>query len=224
LKRSSSSKKAKTTKGANGKDMEVRERLIAVGKEHFLKAGSKGLSVRKVANEANANLGSFVYHFKTKELFIAEVLESHYGEFVDIFNAEIEKLGSFSTPLQKLECLIKKMTVFAGEKGPLVIRLLMDALQGEDAVVKALAKRPPRHIAMLIDIIKECQDQGTVRDDVEPALIYLLCVASVGLPQIFVQQLSLNFKTAQAKGLSQRILGASFEKVRIDFAMKGIAK
>lgn len=218
------SKKTKPILKTVVSDLEVRERLIAVGKKHFLKDGSKGLSVRKVANEANANLGSFVYHFKTKELFIAEVLESHYAEFVDVFNAEIEKLGSFPTPLQKLECLIKKMTVFAGEKGPLIIRLLMDALQGEGAVVKALAKRPPRHIAMLIDIIKECQDQGTVRDDVEPALIYLLCVASVGLPQIFVQQLSLNFKTAPAKGLSQKILGESFEKVRIDFAMKGIAK
>lgn len=55
---------------------DARDKLLKVGLAVFLKEGSGNLSVRSVAAKAGVNLGSFVYHFKTKDAFIEECLNA----------------------------------------------------------------------------------------------------------------------------------------------------
>ena len=57
----------------------TREQLLAAGREIVLKRGFQGLTVREIAAPAGANLGSFVYHFGTRDAFLRELIEDWYA-------------------------------------------------------------------------------------------------------------------------------------------------
>lgn len=56
-----------------------RQKLLTCGRQIIERNGVRGLTVRGVATRAKVNLGTFVYHFGTREAFVAEVLESWYA-------------------------------------------------------------------------------------------------------------------------------------------------
>jgi len=53
----------------------VDERLLAAGRELYPDAGAAGLSIRRIAERAEANLGMFHYHFRTKDQFVRRLLQ-----------------------------------------------------------------------------------------------------------------------------------------------------
>ncbi len=62
------------------KKVEVRERLIAVGLEHFSAEGFEKASLRKIVKDAGTTLGNYYNYFLNKEaLFEAIVDESYRG-------------------------------------------------------------------------------------------------------------------------------------------------
>jgi AcrR family transcriptional regulator len=60
-------------------DFGTRERLLAAGLELARRDGLKGVSVRAAAASAEVNLGSFVYHFGTRDTFVYELVERWYA-------------------------------------------------------------------------------------------------------------------------------------------------
>jgi TetR/AcrR family transcriptional repressor of nem operon len=56
----------------------VRERLLQAGLVIAREHGLRAMTVRAVATRAQANLGSFVYHFGTRDTFVAELIERLY--------------------------------------------------------------------------------------------------------------------------------------------------
>jgi hypothetical protein len=60
-------------------DTDSRERLLAGRAGPGPSAGCASLTVRAVATQAQANLGSFVYHFGTRDAFVAELIERLYA-------------------------------------------------------------------------------------------------------------------------------------------------
>src|SRR5882724_6500255 len=56
-----------------------RERLLKEGLVIARRSGLRAITVRGVAARARANLGSFVYHFGSREAFVAELLERWYA-------------------------------------------------------------------------------------------------------------------------------------------------
>lgn len=203
-------------------DLESRERLLKVGKKQFLLDGSRGLSVRKVAKEARVNLGSFVYHFKTRELFIQKVIQAHYEDFITVFNDAFEKINPSAKPIEKLESLLDVMSGFVSQKGPLIARLIVDLMQGEDPAIQAFLKSPPRHLPVTLEIIRECQAEKSIRNDISPEFVYLLCACSVGVSQILTQQVGQHLKIPAAKKMRLKLEEDEFRKTRIHFALKGL--
>ena len=54
--------------------------LLAAGRELFPAFGCSGLTIRQVAEAADVNIGMFHYHFRTREIFLREVMQGAYEE------------------------------------------------------------------------------------------------------------------------------------------------
>src|ERR1700693_1793181 len=57
----------------------TRDRLLASGHRAVIKHGFRTMTVRKVAAAGHVNLGSFVYHFGTRDAFVEELMERWYA-------------------------------------------------------------------------------------------------------------------------------------------------
>ncbi len=68
-----------------------RERLLRVGARQARRAGLRSITVRGVCQQAEANLGSFVYHFGSREAFVAEVIERWYAPLLEQMSATVDR-------------------------------------------------------------------------------------------------------------------------------------
>jgi TetR/AcrR family transcriptional repressor of nem operon len=57
----------------------LRERILDAGVNVMYSQGYLGSGIRQIMAEANAPQGSFTNHFRSKEVFAAEVLERYFG-------------------------------------------------------------------------------------------------------------------------------------------------
>ena len=70
---------AKTANPRTADAPDTRERLLRAGLALAAARGLNALTVRAVATEAGANLGSFVYHFGTRDAFVEALVERWYA-------------------------------------------------------------------------------------------------------------------------------------------------
>nr|MDA8135855.1 TetR/AcrR family transcriptional regulator [Desulfobacteraceae bacterium] len=62
------------------KPLPTRERLIDIAGDIFGREGFKAATVRKIAEEANANIAAVNYHFRDKEGLYRAVLEDIFSK------------------------------------------------------------------------------------------------------------------------------------------------
>lgn len=201
---------------------DARQKLLKVGRDMFLKEGSKNLSVRGVASKAGVNLGSFVYHFKTKDAFIAEIIYSHYDELINILNSAIDGLDVTQDPLTTLKRVVEAFSEASGNN-PLAFRLIADLLQGEEIIMKAAMKNPPDHILFAVDVIKKCQAKGQIRKDMDARLVLIMIVSVMGFPALVGHQIEKkSSKSGLLKEMAALLIGDQARKSRLEVILKGL--
>lgn len=89
---------------------DTRTRLIEVASRHYANHGYEGMSLRRVTQEAEANIAAVSYHFGSKQ----QLLVASFRHAVDPVNAE---------RLEQLERLRQEQP-----SGPLPLRSILDAL------------------------------------------------------------------------------------------------
>src|SRR5580658_4405594 len=99
----------------------TRDRLLASGHRAVIKHGLRGLTVREVAAGANANLGSFVYHFGTRDAFVEELIERWYGPLLARINEAVAEDGR---PLGRLRSAILQLVDFSVDNDVFMGRIL----------------------------------------------------------------------------------------------------
>lgn len=203
-------------------NLDTEEKLLLVGLEHFLKTGGGSLSVRKVAQEAGVNLGSFVYHFKTKDIFIAKIFERQYLEFMSQFIQALSEVDQNEGPVEALRKLISVMSEFVVKNHEFFARVCMDIFAGEKAVLALFMKEPPPHFSVMLGLIKRGQDQGLLRKDMTPTQLVLTNIFTVGMPYILGLQAASHLKNSAGKMLKDQITDPGFLNKRIDFIMRGM--
>lgn len=76
----------------NGKDINVRERILDVAEEHFAKRGYEAVATRTVAREAGSTAAMIHYYFNTKR----ELFDAVFARRADIVNEErMAALGAY---------------------------------------------------------------------------------------------------------------------------------
>jgi AcrR family transcriptional regulator len=198
-----------------------RARMLAAGLALAQRGGLRALSVRGVAAQAGANLGSFVYHFGTREAFVAELIESWYAPFYARLQAAAATDG---LPLARLRQLLLQLIDFMGEHRVFIGQVLMDAAAGEKPArvfMQSLSKRHPR---LLLAAIREAQAAGSLRRE-DPVNTLLFLLGSLLLPMLFVTGLA-------RAGILPRELGPRLQAqaadraallARFEWALRGLA-
>lgn len=198
----------------------TREQLLAAGREIVRKRGFQALTVREVAAAAGANLGSFVYHFGTRDAYLRALIEDWYAPLLSRVSDVADSSG---TPIDRLRRAILQLVDFGEEHDAFMGRLLMAAAGGEKAArdfARSLAGRHPR---LLTALITAAQADGALVDE-HPLQVLCFLMASVGLPRLLSnawQGPPLFGKTVSAT-LSQIARDRARIVQRLDWAIRGL--
>lgn len=133
--------------------------LLQAGRELFPRLGAAGLSVRKLADRAGVNPGMFHYHFRTKDAFVARLLQEVY----DAMFANLELAVASGPAVTALHAALCVLGCFARDHAPLLRRLFVDALAGDRNARAFLRGNVPRHIGMLQQLIRDGQQEGALK-------------------------------------------------------------
>jgi AcrR family transcriptional regulator len=199
----------------------TRESLLAAGRTIVVADGFAALTVRRAAAQAGANLGSFVYHFKTRDAFVTELIEEWYAP---LFSRVTLAVDGRARPLDRLRHAILQLIVFGVEQDVFLARLLMAAAAGEAPARRFLGSIAERHPRLLIKLVRAAQADGTLVRE-HPLQILMFIMASVGLPRLL--------STAwQGPPLFGKTLSASLSRVardrdrivqRLNWALQGLS-
>lgn len=138
------------------------KRLVRAAMEMLPQGGLAGLSVRRVAARAGVNLGMYHYHFRNKQDFHRRILDSVYETFFMRLTGALEGAGGKS-PRERLRKAVLAAASFIRENRALLFGLVRDLLADNPEVISFTRKNFPRHVVLLIRLIKDCQKAGDIR-------------------------------------------------------------
>jgi AcrR family transcriptional regulator len=199
----------------------ARARLLAAGRRLARDGGLRGLTVRGVAARAGVNLGSFVYHFGTREAFVIELIESWYAPLYAQLQVAAEAQGP---PLLRLRQLLVQLAGFMTAQRRFVGHVLMDAAAGEKPAREFMQSLSQRHPRLLLQAIGAAQAAGALRRE-DPVNVMLFLFGGLVLPMLFVTGMQRAGILPRQLGplLQAQALDAGAMTARLDWALRGLA-
>ncbi|TAL22895.1 MAG: TetR/AcrR family transcriptional regulator [Aquabacterium sp.] len=200
----------------------TRERLLQAGVARAKQHGLRALTVRAVAGDAGVNLGSFVYHFGSREAFIAELIEHWYAPLMERTR---DLLVEMDPKQAGLRGLVMGIADWMLAERAFVGHLTADAAAGEPAARAFLLSSGDRHPAIVLQAVVEAQARGQLRQQEDPVHILLALLALVGLPVLL-------FEAMNGRSFMPPEFAAAFESYamdrehvarRLDWMLKGLA-
>jgi AcrR family transcriptional regulator len=199
----------------------TRERLLDAGRELVLRQGMPNLTVREVAAAAGANLGSFVYHFGTRDAFLRALIEEWYAP---LFRGVAILAASDGTGVERLRRAILWLVDFGIEHHAFFGRLIAAAAAREPAACDFLGSLAARHPRLLLRFIAAAQSEGRI-SDAPPLQVLCFLMAAVGLPLLLAGawQGPPLFGRNFSKALGRVARGREYILQRLDWALRGLA-
>lgn len=159
----------------------TRAALIEHGLQAAKDRGLRGVVVREVARAAGVNPGSFVYHFGSRDEFLAELV----GGWYEPLAAKLEELAADpkGRAIDRLRAVLTAQARLIAAESPLIAHLVMDAAAGEKAAREFLLRVPARHPRLILGLIKRAQREGDLRAG-RPAHLGQFLVGSVWYPML----------------------------------------
>lgn len=200
----------------------ARGRLLAVGLGQARRAGLRSITVRGVCQQAGANLGSFVYHFGSRDAFVAEVIERWYGPLLERMNATVDRA---LPPAERLRALILQLADWAAANSRFITHVLMDAAAGEPAAQQFVRSLAGRHPALILRALAEAQRAGELPRG-EPLNMMLFLMGAIALPILLTERLA-EARLAPAeltRALSKFAREREHRVQRLDWALAGLTR
>lgn len=157
----------------------TRARILACGRRIVARGGVRSLTVRGVAAQARVNLGTFVYHFGTREGFVAELMESWYAPiYAQLLDLTVD---DDSPPLERIRRFLLRLAGFLAANRKFVRNLFVDAAGAEESATRFIRSLLDRHPLLLFKLIREAQAAGAIRAG-DPVRMGLFLVGSTLFP------------------------------------------
>jgi AcrR family transcriptional regulator len=200
----------------------ARERLLRVGARQARRSGLRSIRVRGVCRQAGANLGSFVYHFGSRDVFVAQLIERWYGPLLDQLTATVDQA---LPPSRRLRELLLQLGDWAAANSRFITHVLMDAAAGEQAAQRFVRTLADRHPALVLRVVAEAQRARELPPG-EPLNILLFLMGAIALPILFTDRLAeLRLAPAEMTRLLVAISGdRRHRERRIDWALNGLTR
>jgi AcrR family transcriptional regulator len=202
-------------------DRGTRERILRHGRQIVTQAGLRGLTVRRLAARAHVNLGTFVYHFGTRDAFITELMESWYAPLYTRLKLTADE---HLAPLARLHRFLLQFASFLVENRPLIRNLIMDAFDGERAALRFIRSLAARHPALLFELIRQAQQAGELPAG-DPLQAGIFLAGATVLPSIWIGiLLPKDFVPAPLRSVIQQLAVAPEQiEQRFEWALDGVA-
>jgi len=202
-------------------DADSRERLLHAGLAVARRAGIKSMTVRAVAAEAGANLGSFVYHFGSRDAFVEQLLERWYAPLFAGLQPIADAPGD---PLEHLRQAMLQLVRWLVQHRGFVAHLVLDAAAGEAGAARFLASLERRHPALVLQLIVQAQQAGRLRRD-EPLHQMLFLMSTLAVPVLMFHLLGQRelAPPALVKALTRFSTDPAQVETRLGWALCGLA-
>ncbi|MEO6024442.1 MAG: TetR/AcrR family transcriptional regulator [Burkholderiales bacterium] len=143
----------------------IDQQLIEAGRALLAETGCRGFSIRELTDAAGVNLGMFHYHFKTRDNFLAVVLQNVYEEmFASLtFQAHADRAH-----LENLRAAVNVLGRFSRDNRLLLRRLMADMMAGEAIAQQFFRNNVPRHLGVMAGLIADAQRA----DELPPMAIF----------------------------------------------------
>ncbi len=197
----------------------------SVARRSAARRGGQGcdrITVRGVCQQAGANLGSFVYHFGSREAFVAEVIERWYGPLLEQMSATVDRA---LPPAERLRELVLQLGDWAAANSRFITHVLMDAASGEAAAQQFVRSLANRHPALILRVVAEAQRARELPRG-EPLNVLLFLMGAVALPILLTDRLA-EARLAPAE-LTRTLVRFAREREhrvqRLDWALRGLIR
>jgi len=201
------------------------KRLIRAAMEMIPQGGLAGLSIRRVASRAGVNLGMYHYHFKKKGEFHRQILDSIYETFFTQLTRALDQAGGTS-PREKLKRTVMAAAGFIRENRALLFGLARDLLAENPEVIRFARVNFPRHVVLLIKLIKDCQKAGDIRPMPMVHVLPFLFASVIGpvLAMGFIGKiLPAGLKEIPLVGIRAVLAADARLEERLEMALKALA-
>ena len=202
----------------------VRQSLLDHGLQLVKTTGLRGLVIRELTASAGANLGSFVYHFKTRERFLEEVVEQWYAPiYLQLQRSAAVMPGEDA--LTSLERVLHELIGVLEQHAELVTHIMADAMAGEPAARRFLLNMPARHPRLLFELVQQAQAAGLLMNEPPLQLLGFL-MSAAGLPMLLGAGLlsQCDWLPAQAAPVRDWLASAAGARQRLRWALQGIRR
>lgn len=155
----------------------TRAALLDAGRKLFSQRGYDGTSIRRITQEADANLGAVTYHFGSKEAFYGAVLR----HVVQPLAAVLGEVAAGPSPtLERVDQTVRAYVRFLAAN-PDVPRLLLQEV--------AAGKVPPQPVldvlSRVADVIGAMIREGQARGEIREGDPFLMTLSLVAQPVYF---------------------------------------
>lgn len=201
-------------------DTDSRERLLKAGLAQARRIGLRRLTVRGVATQAGANLGSFVHHFGSRDAFVGELIERLYAPMLARLELDAQSGGD---ALENLRRAVLQVAAWVVAQRDFIAHLLLDASAGEAAAQRFLQSLDGRHPALLLMLVRQAQQAGRLRRD-DPLHQLLFLMSTLALPAMAFHLIGQRgLQPPLAKALAPYTVELAQIETRLGWALQALA-
>jgi AcrR family transcriptional regulator len=153
---------------------ETKEIILSAACDIYLQEGYKGMSMRKVAGKAGISPTAIYRHYENKEALHHQVLREGFRTFDSYLQAAL----TGKSALERLDLAAERFFAFATEQKKYyeILFLTMDHTV-EHSIKGALYKDSTVSQKFMVDRVRDCMRDGTLRND-DPEEVAMLLLAT----------------------------------------------
>ncbi len=198
----------------------TRALLLDTGLQLVRSKGLRGLVVRELAQASGVNLGSFVYHFGTRERFINELVERWYAPLY----AALQQVAQAAHPsaYARLHATLRELVQLIAAHAGFAHHVFADAMEGEPAAHAFLLSLRERHPRLLLALVQQAQAEGSLPPVPPLQLLMYLMSAANGPLLVAAALLEKNWLPPIASPFLQAATTPQLALQRLEWALAGV--
>lgn len=194
----------------SGKNSPTKDALLQEGLQQLAQNGYHGTGIKKILDAVNVPKGSFYNYFASKEAYVAEIIGQYNQQSLALFDQLMAESGA--PALKKLEALyihmLQKYAATQFQQGCLIGSLAAEIGHRYELCQIAMQLSVKNWQARLIRLIIQAQQEGSIRTDLEPAVLAEV-LWSIWEGVLLKAQMDGNAEVAE------RVLGVLFEQLLV---------
>jgi len=157
----------------------TRERLLDAAASELARSGFGGTSLRTVARLAGVQLGSFYFHFSSKDELVLEVLREGISLGLERIHEEISRLPTDATAFDEVAAMMRAHSDVIRERhdrasaAVIVQGTLPDELKAETHAIRETYSQ------LWTERIERAQKEGSMRADVPPESMRIVILSTL---------------------------------------------